>query len=336
MSQYNAIATNVPTENLNLSATKFSNKTKGLNKSTSIFPTDAIELYADRSNSPPLLPTHPSTSIKEKRFEDLNKLSSHPASYEEPETVSPPHTSTTSNNNNNNDIDPYPNLNWPDILLIKEYLLTQISDAFSPSPGFSRWYLDFAGSLPLSNGYHNSSIGADYTSNLVLVLPCVSQTSFVVIEMLHGIFSTFGKPSLVITDNGTPLNNATIDKFAKAGRTVKMVKTVLHRLDPTNHDWYPHFTKVTDIINNTPMIYGFSPRQLAYSLPLPASNDKTTTLMESNGVQKAEFEDITHFEKVHPALIHHTNLNTIRKKTARKMNEVREALRRIRTNTENI
>lgn len=162
--------------------------------------------------------------------------------------------------------------------------------------------------------------------------------------MLHRIFATFGKPSIVITDNGAPLNNATVDQFAKdskiqlahssayyprgnskAERTVKMVKTILHNLDPTYKDWYSQLTQAVNIVNNTPMIYSYSPRQLAYGLPLPPNTTETNALMESMDTKDNQFEDITQFENVHLALMRHKNLNAIRNKTINTKNEVREA-----------
>lgn len=455
--KWDALATDVPIENLNLSATTFRTKTKDSQVPPSCHTMTPTEFYADQNNPSPSLPPTSSSSIPDKNFTDLQQSLSEPAFYEQSENLSPNHNTNNHNTNNNEikkgstDIDPCSNLNWPDILLIKEYLITQPSatpsrlspllsyfhivndilyilrnrtlhrvvtdhdymrlatkiheryhcthrvltlalesqqiwnpfatlinldvvrncrqcDIFTkfhdlapdlpqlkPIPVFSRWHLDFAGPLPISNGYQNFLIGADYTSNLVLVLPCVTQNSSVVIEMLHRIFATFGKPSLVITDNGAPLNNATVEQFAKvskiqlahssayyprgnskAERTVKMVKTVLHNLDPTYKDWYSQLTQAVNIVNNTPTIYGFSPRQLAYGLPLPPTTTETTALMKSIDTSDTQFEDITHFENVHLALIHHKSLNAIRDKTANTKNEVREALRRIRADTENV
>lgn len=225
----------------------------------------------------------------------------------------------------------------------------------TPTPVFSRWHLDFAGPLPSSNGYQHFLIAADYTSNLILISPCTSQTSTVVIEMLHRIFATFGKPSLIITDNGTPLNNPTVHQFAadsqvklahssayyprgnsKAERSVQLVKSVLHKLDPTYANWYSHLTEAADIVNKTPLIYGYSPRQIAYGLPQPPVTTDQTSLIHSLIPSDDTFQDLPHFENVHLALFHHEELKNIRDKTQRNKTKIREALRRIRKDTENV
>lgn len=222
-----------------------------------------------------------------------------------------------------------------------------------PTPIFSRWHLDFAGPLPSSNGYQHFLIAADYTSNLILVAPTTSQNTKVVLEMLLRICGTFGTPELIITDNGTPFNNTTVHDFAhkakfqlahssayyprgnaKAERSVQLLKTALKRLTPNYADWSNYLTRSTQIVNTTPLLYGYSPRQIAFGdKTRPADVDIQISLDHIDIMDP--IEDMTHKENVHLALFYHRHINEARTATYKAQDKIRDALLHTRQDTEN-
>lgn len=156
---------------------------------------------------------------------------------------------------------------------------------FRHIPIFSRWHLDFAGPLPNSNGHLNVLIAVDYTSNFIMVLPVGQQTANSVLLMLHMIFSLFGVPKFLVSDNGSPFANKVVRTFAenskvtfvnssayhprgnsKAERSVQLIKGVLKHLTPDMTDWDEHIFWATNIVNNMPLMCGYSPRQIAFGV----------------------------------------------------------------------
>ena len=87
--------------------------------------------------------------------------------------------------------------------------------SFRHIPLFSRWHLDFAGPLPNSNGHLNVLIAVDYTSNFIMVLPVGQHTAKSALLKLHMIFSLFGIPKYLVSDNGSPFANKVVRTFAE-------------------------------------------------------------------------------------------------------------------------
>ena len=165
---------------------------------------------------------------------------------------------------------------------------------------FKRWHLDFGGPLPNSNGNLYFLLAADYTSNLLMVLSTPQQTARIVVKLFHQIFSLFGIPELLVADNGAPLANKTVYSIAekanirmvhssayhprgnsKAERSVQLVKNVLKHLTPDMTGWDSQIFWAAHIVNNAPLMYGYSPRQIAFGLKPELVNNNLANVLHN-------------------------------------------------------
>jgi len=69
---------------------------------------------------------------------------------------------------------------------------------------FNAWGIDFMGPFPNSFGHQYILLAIDYVSQWVEVIPCKTNDNKVVVKFLkENIFSRFGTPRDIISDNGT-------------------------------------------------------------------------------------------------------------------------------------
>lgn len=226
--------------------------------------------------------------------------------------------------------------------------------SLQPTPVFTRWHLDFAGPFPRSNDCSYILIAADYTSNLVLVQPVDAQTTDVVISMLQTIFSIFGKPHTIVADNGAPLNNGFLDEFtkrahirmkhssayhprgnSKAERSVQLVKTILKHITPNMTAWDTHVYWAAEIVNNTKMMYGYSPREIAFGKKSHKFADNIAAILRKVLIDGTFTDHLDREENVHLAMLNHKVLRKARDTNYDNKVKIREALQRTRLNTEN-
>ncbi|EDO19070.1 Tkp3 protein [Vanderwaltozyma polyspora DSM 70294] len=223
-------------------------------------------------------------------------------------------------------------------------------------PVFSRWHLDFAGPLKDKDGYKYFLLAADYTSNLILVKPLREQTFHSVYEIMRAIYAIFGSPHMLITDNGRQFANAIIPQVArslklkyyqssayhprgnsKAERSVKMIKEVLKKLDPTFTNWVTNIFVAANIVNNTKMLYGYSPREIAFGLPSENIEvdfqQAVKSLLQKENNETGE--QITNQEQAHLSLMSHVKTNDIRLKMTDERIKIRELLKNARKDTDN-
>ena len=78
---------------------------------------------------------------------------------------------------------------------------------------FDLWGIDFMGPFPASYNNLYILLAVDYVSKWVEAIPTRTNDAKVVAQFLHSnIFSRFGTPRALITDNGTHFCNKVIDK----------------------------------------------------------------------------------------------------------------------------
>ena len=79
---------------------------------------------------------------------------------------------------------------------------------------FDLWGMDFMGPFPPSFNNLYILLAVDYVSKWVEAIPTRTNDAKVVAQFLRShIFSRFGTPRALITDNGTHFCNKVIDKF---------------------------------------------------------------------------------------------------------------------------
>ena len=89
---------------------------------------------------------------------------------------------------------------------------------------FDCWKIDFMGPFPLSFGYLYILVVVDYVSKWVEAIPTRSDDHKVVVKFVkENIFTRFGIPKAVISDQGTHFCNGPFETFmAKYGITHKV------------------------------------------------------------------------------------------------------------------
>lgn len=224
---------------------------------------------------------------------------------------------------------------------------------FRPTPIFSRWHLDFAGPFQVKDSSRYFLVAADYTSNLVLVTPAQQQTAKVVVGMLKRIVATFGFPKLLVTDNGSPLANEVVETFAKKGnihfvnssayhprgngkaeRSVQMIKSALKKVSPHMDNWDADLYWAATIVNNTPMVYGYSPREIAFGVARTKNNIRLDKLADGIRNDATFREEILNRDDVEFALMNHKVFEKARADTFSHRTKIREALKRARKDGE--
>lgn len=97
-------------------------------------------------------------------------------------------------------------------------------------PIFSRWHLDFAGPLPPTGDARWFILAADYTSNLILTLPCEGPNSDAAIRMILFIYQLFGKPKEIVSDNGSAFTSEILDILTNLLKvTHKYSSAIIHK-----------------------------------------------------------------------------------------------------------
>ncbi|EDO14493.1 Tkp3 protein [Vanderwaltozyma polyspora DSM 70294] len=173
---------------------------------------------------------------------------------------------------------------------------------------------------------------------------------------MRTIYATFGCPHMLITDNGRQFANTIIPEVArslklkyyqsssyhprgnsKAERSVKMIKEVLKKLDPTFDKWVANLFVAANIVNSTKMLYGYAPREIALGLP---SEDIAVDFQQTirSLIQKEDDEpgeNMANQEQAHLALMSHIKTKAIRLKTTDERIKIRELLKNARKDTDN-
>ena len=75
---------------------------------------------------------------------------------------------------------------------------------------FDIWGIDFMGPFPSSNGYFYILVAVDYVSKWVEAIATKTNDKHEVLKFVkNNIFSRFGIPRAIISDNGTHFKNST-------------------------------------------------------------------------------------------------------------------------------
>ena len=165
--------------------------------------------------------------------------------------------------------------------------------------------------------------------------------------MLKRIISTFGFPKLLVTDNGSPLANHVVQKFAekgrinfvnssayhprgngKAERSVQMIKSALKKISPGMQNWDANLYWAATIVNNTPMVYGYSPREIAFGVKHTKNNIRLDKLADGIRDDASFREEIMNRDDIEFALMNHQLFEKARTETFAYQTKIREALKR--------
>ena len=77
---------------------------------------------------------------------------------------------------------------------------------------FDIWGIDFMGHFSISFGHQYILVVVDYVSKWVEVIPCKTNDNKVVVKFLkENIFSRFGTPRAIISDNSSHFCNRTFE-----------------------------------------------------------------------------------------------------------------------------
>ena len=94
---------------------------------------------------------------------------------------------------------------------------------------FDVWGIDFMGPFPMSFGYSNILVGVDYVSKWVEVVPYKHNDHRVVLKVLkENIFSRFGAPKAIISDEGTHFCNKPFETLLAKYEVKHKVATPYH------------------------------------------------------------------------------------------------------------
>ena len=94
---------------------------------------------------------------------------------------------------------------------------------------FDIWGMDFMGHFPFSFGYLYILLAIDYVSKWVEAIPTMTNDSSVVSRFLvSNIFSRFGIPRAIITDQGTHFCNRTVEALMRKYGVQHHISTPFH------------------------------------------------------------------------------------------------------------
>ena len=94
---------------------------------------------------------------------------------------------------------------------------------------FDVWGIDFMGPFPNSFGNIYILLAVDYVSKWVEAVPCKTNDNKVVVRFLkENIFSRFGTPRTIISDNGTHFCNRSFEALMRK-------YSITHKLSTTYH-----------------------------------------------------------------------------------------------------
>ncbi|EDO14451.1 Tkp3 protein [Vanderwaltozyma polyspora DSM 70294] len=225
------------------------------------------------------------------------------------------------------------------------------------TPPLIRWHLDFAGPLTTWDDFQYFIIAVDYTSNLTITKPLISPNSNAVTDMILQIYSMFGKPRAIITDNAQAFRSEIVEQEvkrlhlkyyqssvynprgnSKAERTIRMIKKVLIHLEPDLINWPANLYNATNIVNNTKMVYGYAPCEIAFAKTAHIDYKKYPWAPRQERQWNKRPNTAEHFqeeEQVNLAIFGHKLLHDARKITKDERSKVREMLSKVRTDTQN-
>jgi hypothetical protein len=93
---------------------------------------------------------------------------------------------------------------------------------------FDVWGIDFMGPFPNSCGFLYILLAVDYVSKWVEAIPCRSNDNKVVISFLRELFSQFGAPRAIISDNGSHFRNRSFEALMKSYSVTHRLATPYH------------------------------------------------------------------------------------------------------------
>ena len=94
---------------------------------------------------------------------------------------------------------------------------------------FDCWGIDFMGPFPPSCGYLYILLAVDYVSKWVEVILCHTNDNTTVVKFLkENIFSRFGTPRAIISDQGSHFCNRSLEALLRKYGVVHKVATAYH------------------------------------------------------------------------------------------------------------
>ena len=94
---------------------------------------------------------------------------------------------------------------------------------------FDVWGIDFMGPFPNSFGNLYILLAVDYVSKWVEAIPCKTNDHKIVVKFLkENIFSRFGTPRTIISDNGTHFCNHSFETLMKKYSITHKLSTLYH------------------------------------------------------------------------------------------------------------
>jgi len=94
---------------------------------------------------------------------------------------------------------------------------------------FDVWGIDFMGPFPNSFGHQYILLAVDYISKWVEAIPCKTNDNKVIVKFLkENIFSRFGIPRAIISDNGIHFCNRTFEDLMRKYAITHKLSTPYH------------------------------------------------------------------------------------------------------------
>ena len=103
---------------------------------------------------------------------------------------------------------------------------------------FDVWGINFMGPFPNSFGHQYILLAVDYVSKWVEVIPCKTNDNKLVKFLKENVFSRFGTPRAIISDNGTHFCNRTFESLM---RNTQVIYTL-----PSSNQWAGRSLKLTN------------------------------------------------------------------------------------------
>lgn len=153
-----------------------------------------------------------------------------------------------------------------------------------PSLPNSTWHSDVLGPFPASNGFNNVLVIIDHTTRFAQSHLLSNMTAETLIQSFRKSFSAYGRPRILITDNGSAYRSDEFQRFLTdcevehkltpshysaanglAERFIKTLKEALikFKLDNPTREWSTMVPLIVGRYNSTKhRVTGFSPREL--------------------------------------------------------------------------